>query len=225
MYHILEEIPLFEGIKPALLKEISQHVSLKKYKRNTCVICEGVHNENFYIIIKGEVRVHRTNRNDQNILLAILGEGEFFGELSILDENVASANVTTSQPSEFICIHDRQFLKIIKNNPRISRHMFCHMTQRIRNCDNCIQNLNCGNSFVRVGAVLIQLAEKNGYRRNGSVVIKQIPFQHNIASLAGTSRETVSRTFAELEENAYIIKSGRELVISDYSRFYEEFAQ
>ncbi|RKY53707.1 MAG: Crp/Fnr family transcriptional regulator, partial [Candidatus Neomarinimicrobiota bacterium] len=63
-----------------------------------------------------------------------------------------------------------------------------------------------------------------GYRKNCSVIITKIPFQNNIASLAGTSRETVSRAFSRFEENAYITKTGRHLVINDYPRFYEEFA-
>lgn len=225
MYHILEEIPLFDGISSSALKQISQNVFLEKYKQHKLVIREGEKNEHFYIILKGEVKVYRTSKRNQDIMLAILGEGDFFGELSIMDDNVAAANIATMQSCEFLCIHDRQFLKIMKTNPKIANHLIFHMTQRIRNCDAFIENLNCSSSFERVGAVLLQLAERNGYRKNGSVVIKKLPFQNNIASLAGTSRETVSRTLAHLEENSYVIKSGRELVINDYSRFYEVFSQ
>ncbi|MCF7832713.1 MAG: Crp/Fnr family transcriptional regulator [Candidatus Marinimicrobia bacterium] len=225
MHHLLEEIPLFDGVKPSVLKTISQHVSIKKYKRNQMIICEGGMNEHFYIIKKGEVKVYRTNKYGQNVVLALLHEGEFFGELSILDEDTASANVVTIQSTELLCIHDRQFLRMMKTIPCIANHLFYHMTKRIRTCDDCIKNLNCPNSYDRVGSVLIHLAEKTGYRKNSSVVINKIPFQHNIASLAGTSRETVSRAFNRFKEDAYITKTGRHLVINDYPRFYEEFTQ
>ena len=99
------------------------------------------------------------------------------------------------------------------------------MSHRIRSCDESIENLNRVNSLERVGAVLVQLAERSGYRKRSSVVIEKLPFQHSIASLAGTSRETVSRAFSHLEEKEYIIKSGRHVVINDYPRFYEEFTR
>ncbi|MCK4530216.1 MAG: Crp/Fnr family transcriptional regulator [Candidatus Marinimicrobia bacterium] len=225
MHHILEEIPLFDGVESNILETIFKHVSIEKYKRNQVIICEGGTNEHFYIVKKGEVKVYRTNKYGQHIILALLQEGEFFGELSILDEDIASANVATMQPTELICIHDRQFLKMMKTIPSIANHLFYYMTQRIRYCDESIENLNRPNSYDRVGSVLISLAEKKGYRKNSSVIINKIPFQHNIASLAGTSRETVSRAFTQFEESAYITKTGRHLVINDYPRFYEEFTQ
>lgn len=225
MHHILEEIPLFDGLKPNVLKTISEHVSIKKYKRNQVIIQEGGENEHFYIIKKGEVKVYRKNKFNQDVVLALLQEGDFFGELSIFDENTASANVVTIQPSELLCIHDRQLLRMMKTIPRIANHMFYYMTQRIRSCDENIENLNCPNSFDRVGSVLVRLAEKTGYRKKCSVIINKIPFQNNIASLAGTSRETVSRAFTQFEENAYITKTGRHLVINDYPRFYKEFTR
>ena len=225
MKNILEEIPLFDGVKPSILETISNDFIIKKYKRNRPILVEGGTNDHFFIINKGEVRVFRTDKNDQKVILAILGEGDFFGEMSLLDDCPVSANITTSQPSELLCISRRKFNKMLKTIPKFSKRLFSQMSQRIRNCDESIENLNKPNTYERVGTVLIKLAEKSGYRKKTTVVIDKLPFQHNIASLAGTSRETVSRTFAQLEEKEYISKSGRYLVINDYPRFYEEFSK
>lgn len=223
MHRILEEIPLFDGIKQSVLRTISPYFTLKKYKRNRMILTEGSENNHFYIIKKGGVRVYRKNKSDQKVILALLQEGDFFGEMSILDDNPVSASVSTTQPSEILCINQRNFYQMLKKAPGIAQRLFAYMSQRIRNCDQCIENLKKSNTYERVGNVLIQLAEKSGYRKKTSVVIDKIPFQHQIASLAGTSRETVSRTFAQLEENEYIIKDKRHLVINDYPRFYKEF--
>ncbi|MDZ7797639.1 MAG: helix-turn-helix domain-containing protein [Candidatus Marinimicrobia bacterium] len=75
-----------------------------------------------------------------------------------------------------------------------------------------------------MAAVLLDYAEYFGYRYKKSVIIKKTPFQHEIAAIAGLSRETVSRSFAQLEEENYIKKSGRHLVITDYPRFYNVFS-
>lgn len=223
MHRLLEEIPLFDGISNCVLRQISEKIILKKYRQNCLVIMENTPNEDFYIIKSGEVRVFRENKDGEKIVLAILEEGEFFGEMSILESNVASASVITTQISEFICIRDRQFMSMMKRTPSIASRMFSNLSQRIRYCDDNIKNLNLHKSCDRVAAVLLYFAEQRGYRRSNSVVIKRIPFQHSIASLAGTSRESVSRVFNDFQENNYIIKTGRELVIKDYPRFYEEF--
>ncbi|MFA6618651.1 MAG: Crp/Fnr family transcriptional regulator [Candidatus Neomarinimicrobiota bacterium] len=223
MHRLLEEVPLFDGVNPCILRQISQKISLKKYKLNRVVVTEASSNEYFYIIKSGEVRVFRENKDGEKIILAILGEGEFFGEMSILESNLASASVITTQDSEFICIRDRQFMSMVKRTPSISTRMFSNLSKRIRYCDDSIKNLNKHCTCDRVATVLLYFAEKRGYRRSNSVVIKKMPFQYSIASLAGISRESVSRAFNNLQDNDYIIKTGRELVINDYQRFYEDF--
>jgi len=225
MHQKLAEIPLFDGIKPTVLKSISPFFSSKKYKRKKVIIRADQENDRFYIIKSGELKVYRINKYNQEILLALLGEGDFFGEMSILDGNMASANVAVLQPCELLSVHKRDFMKIMKTVPKFSAHMFHYLTQRIRSADENIENLNRPNSYERIAAVLVQIAERSGYRKRSSVVIDKIPFQHNIASLAGTSRETVSRALNQLKEDAYIYKNGRHLVIRDYPRFYEEFTQ
>jgi CRP-like cAMP-binding protein len=225
MHHILEEIPLFDGVKPSVLKSNLDHLTIKKYKRNQLIIHENERNTNFYILLKGEVKVFRRNKYRQEIILTLLQEGDFFGELSILEDHTASANVATIKPTQVLCIKDRQFMKLLKTVPRFSERLFYYMSHRIRSCDESIECLKRANSLERIGAVLVQIAEKSGVRKKTSVIIDKLPFQNNIASLAGTSRETVSRAFSRLEENEYISKSGRYLVINDYPRFYEEFSR
>ena len=111
MYQILEEIPLFDGVKKSILKTISEDFNIIKYKRNDHIMCEGDRNNYFYIIAKGSVRVYRNNTSKKNVILALLHEGDFFGEMSILDDSAVSANVTALQKTELLCMHKRKFKK------------------------------------------------------------------------------------------------------------------
>ncbi len=224
MYQELEEIPLFDGIKVSDLKKISSLVTHKKVKRNQLIIRQGDVCQYFYIIKKGQAKITITRDPDHEVILAFLSEGEFFGELSLLDEDICSANVYAQQACELMCIKSENFKKLLKTVPELSYRLLYHMAQRIRYSDRCIHNLNIKNSTRRIGIVLLHLAEQSGYRYKDSVIIKKIPFQQDIASLAGTSRETVSRSFSRLQDHAYIQKNGRHLVINDYKRFYREFS-
>ncbi len=221
---LLEEFPLFDGISTSVLNQISEKTTITKAKLNTLIIHENSMNEYVYFIKKGEVCVYREDKNKEKIVLAILSEGDFFGEMSVLENYEASASVMTTQSCEFIAFHDRYFIRIMKRYPKIASKLFSYMSQRIRHCDESIKTLSKSQCGDRIAAVIIHLAEKSGYRRKDSVIIKRLPYNYNIASLAGTTRESVCRTFSILEENEYITRNGRELVINDYPRFYEKYS-
>jgi CRP/FNR family transcriptional regulator/CRP/FNR family cyclic AMP-dependent transcriptional regulator len=224
MYHALEDIPLFEKLKAADLELIAQHVVFKKYKRNEMLMREGEPGRQFCILKKGKAKVFRTNERSQEIILAFLHDGDFFGELSILDECECCANVCAQQNCEVLCIKSSHFKRLIKSIPSLSYQLLTHMSVRLKASNQCVKNLNGSPSTRRIGNILLQYAEEYGYRCKGSVVIKKIPFQHEIAGLAGTSRETVSRTIARLQNDKYIIKNGRQVKICEYQRFYEDFS-
>ncbi len=224
MYHELEEISLFETLKASDLEEIAKYVIVKSYKRNECILLEGKMNRQFCIIKKGKIKISCSDRNGKEVIFALLGEGDFFGEMSIIDKDHCSATVTCMQACKIYCMKDIYFKRLLTKVPGLAYHLLNHMSRRLRCSNRCIENLNCRNSLHRVGSVLLDLAEYSGYRYKKSVIIKKIPFQHDIAAIAGISRETVSRSFSQLEEGNYIKKSGRHLVITDYPRFYNIFS-
>lgn len=218
----LEEIPLFERLKESDLQLIGMYTSCQRFKRHEFVIRQGKGNQNFYIIKKGRVKISCPQEEGHDIILAFLQDGDFFGEMSILEHNACSANAECMQNCEIYCIRKDKFRKILREVPGLSLRLLSSMSQRLRCTNQCIENLNCRNTLRRISVVLNSIAELYGYRMKKSVVIHKIPFQQDIASLAGTTRETVSRKLSQLEEQAYIKKSGRYLVIRDYSRFYED---
>ncbi|MBW6457670.1 MAG: Crp/Fnr family transcriptional regulator [FCB group bacterium] len=224
MYHALEDIPLFEKLKASDLSLIAQYVVFKKYKRNEILLREGDPGHQFCILKKGKAKVFRINERSQEIILAFLHDGDFFGELSILDECECCANVRAQQNCEVLCIKGHHFKKLIRCIPELSYQLLAAMSMRLKASNQCVKNLNGSASTRRIGNILLQYAEEYGYRCKGSVIIKKIPFQHEIAGLAGTSRETVSRTITKLKNDKYIIKNGRQVVICEYQRFYEDFS-
>jgi len=224
MYRELEEIPLFEGLKPADLGSIAGYIYVQHYKRNECILQKGARNRHFCIVKKGRLKISCTDEAGHKVLFCLLGEGDFFGEMSLLEREGCSASVYSLQASDIYCIRDIHFKRLLTQIPGLAYALLNHMSQRLRHTDRCVEYLNCRNSLQRVGKVILDLAEFNGYRYKRSVIIKKMPFQHDIAALAGTSRETVSRHFADFEESGMIKKSGRYLVINDYSHFYDTFS-
>ena len=117
-----------------------------------------------------------------------------------------------------------EFLDILEQYPRISISLLEELTNRLRKSDQQIESLSLSDVEQRIGITLIRLAEELGTIKQGSVKIKNIPIQQEIANMAGTSRETVSRTFKLLEEKGLLSRQGRQLVIHNFNQFSKTFS-
>lgn len=223
MYWELQEIPLFEKFKQNDLKYIYQFISRHKYKRNEYIIRQGNGNSYFYIIKSGQIKICTMSQQGIDIVLALLQDGEYFGEMSLIDRSECCASAICMQPCVLYSIRQDKFQKLLREYHIMLMLLLKKNIERLRYNNFQMNNLKCRNSVRRVAVILNCLAEENGYRSRKSVVIEKIPFEKDIASMAGTSRETVSRTLSLLQEQKYITKNCRRIVILDYQRFYVDF--
>ena len=111
----------------------------------------------------------------------------------------------------------------LEEYPRVSIQLLKELTIRLRKSDLQIASLTLRDAEKRIGLCILRLAGEQGTIRQGHVKIKKFPFQHDIANMAGTSRETVSRTLVLFEQNGLIQREGRQLTIVDYMQFQREF--
>ena len=144
--------------------------------------------------------------------------------MSLLDGAGRSANVVALEASEVLTLARNDFLDILQQYPKISISLLEELTQRIRKSDQQIESLSLSDVEQRIGITLIRLAEELGTIKQGSVKIKNLPYQQDIANMAGTSRETVSRTFKLLEEKGLVTREGRKLTIYNFNQFTKTFS-
>ena len=154
----------------------------------------------------------------------LLGEGEFFGEMSLLDGETRSANAIAIEESDVLILKRHDFLLFLERFPRIAISLLTEMAGRIRKSDQQIESLSLSDAEHRIGITLIRMAEELGTIRQGKVEISNLPYQQDIANMAGTSRETVSRMMKILEDKGFIKRSGHSLSILDYSQFKRTFS-
>ena len=115
-------------------------------------------------------------------------------------------------------------MEILQEYPKISISLLEELTQRIRKSDQQIESLSLSDVEQRIGITLIRLAEELGTIKQGNVKINNLPYQQDVANMAGTSRETVSRTFKLLEEKGLLTREGRKLTIYNFNQFTKTFS-
>jgi CRP-like cAMP-binding protein len=180
--------------------------------------------DTLFILNKGSVKITRLSDDGREVILSILGEGDFFGEMSIFDGENRSANVIALEDTSVLILKRGDFLDLLEKHPRIAIVLLQEMAMRLRRSDQQIEGLSLSDAENRIAMSLLRLAEDLGIIKQGQVVIENLPYQQDIANMAGTSRETVSRMLTLLQRKGYIQKRGRRLTITNYDEFVKQFS-
>lgn len=217
--HFLRNIPIFSEIDENELLQIARVGVRKKYKRGSMILLEEEVGAALFVIISGKVKVIRSDEDGREVILSILGENDFFGEMALLDGLTRSASVVAITKTELFMVHRRDFLKLLNEYPAVAISLLKELTMRLRKADTQIKSLSLKDAAGRVANVILQLADDIGKIRKGRVEIDQLPLQQDLANMAGTSRETISRVVHMFIRKGHLELQGDKLIINDYEKF------
>ena len=190
----LKWVPIFSELEEETIEKIAQVGVRKSYGKENVILMEEEAGSALFVIISGKVKISRTSSDGREVILSILSEADFFGEMAILDGLTRSATVISIEDSELYIIQRTQFLDLLKSHPEISISLLQELTQRLRTADMKIKALTLKDAEGKVATVILQIADDYGKIKQGMVEIEKLPLQQDLANMAGTSRETISRT-------------------------------
>ena len=220
---LLQSVSLFWDLSEKQLGYIAKQMIPRNYSSGEYFFLEDSEGEQCFFVINGSVKVTRLSKDGREVILAILNEGEFFGEMSLLDGDARSANVIALENTKVFTLNRKDFLNVIKEYPGIAIELIKILAHRIRKSDRQITSLSLSDAEKRIALCILRIADEQGIIQRGLVSIKKMPIQQDIANMSGTSRETVSRTLKLFETEGFIMREGRQLIIKDYKKFGREF--
>ena len=213
MINFLKLVPIFSSLNDEELDAIVRLSSEMNYPKNKIIFIENEEGYKLYIILKGSVKVVKIFDSGEEIILAVLHKGDFFGDMSLLDGNPRSATVISNEDTILLIINRNNFEKVIEKYPQIALKLLKELTLRLRRADELIGNLAFMKVTGRVAGVLLKLAEEHGRETKEGILIKSRPTHQTIASMVGSTRETVTRVLKQLEERKYIRMTGKDITI------------
>ncbi len=220
---LLKRIPMFAQLDISDLEKIAKLCVSKIYRKDQIILVEEDVGSSMFLIRHGRVKVSRVSDDGREVILSILEDGDFFGELSLLDGKARSASVTAIENSEVLLLRRGDLLRLLEEYPQIAIGLLKELAARIRRSDTQIKSLSLQDAMGRVASSLIMFAEDHGRRNKQEMIIPRIPLQQDLANMSGTSRETISRVFKYLEDEKLIVRNGRRLSIPDYPKFKRMF--
>ena len=205
---LLRSVPLFAELDEAELSRIASVAVPRSFPEGTRVFHEGDQSDACYVVRSGTFRVTREHPDGRAITLATLETGDIVGELAMLDGEVRSASVETlGGEGELLALPASDMLSLLERNPEITVKIAAALTRRLRAANERISRQSFQTVPSRVAGVLLQLASEEADEGSGTEVTIRMN-QADLAQLAGTSRESVSRFLADLDR-AGVVRAGR----------------
>ena len=183
----LKRVPLFSGLTDSQIERLAAGSVRRNFPKGRTIVAEGEPSQSLYILLSGRAKVQRSDTEGKEVILSVLGSGECFGEMSLIDDAPRSASVITLESSDFMSIAKESFKAVLMTSPEISLRIMKGLVKRLREADKKIETLALLDVYGRVARVLLDFSEPVG---NDRIVKNKLPRQE-IAKMIGASREMV----------------------------------
>lgn len=209
----VEPVTRVVPIENHALDSFLHHCHTKKYEARSTIIHAGDESETLYYIIDGSVSVVIEDEDCNEIVLAYLNSGDFFGEMGLFEEHLKrSAWVIARSPCEVAEIHYNQFMVLARETPEILFQLSSQLASRLRKTSRKVSNLAFMDVIGRVARTLLELArEPDAITHPDGMQIKIT--RQEIAKIVGCSREMAGRVMKTLEEGGLINAHGKTVVV------------
>jgi CRP/FNR family cyclic AMP-dependent transcriptional regulator len=202
--NLFRNVQLFSTLTDEELDSIRENMQVKKFRKNEVILYEENTNEVMYVILAGKVKVIQTTEYGKEIILAIHGAGDFFGEISLIDSKTVPAVVIAMEASVVTIISKGVFYSLLYTQGKVLDHLLQILCSRLRDSWSRIQILSFNNAAQRVRMLLVQLASEHGKSTEEGTLLSIRLTHQDIADMAGIARETVTRVIDKLHREGVI---------------------
>ena len=219
---LLRTVPIFSELREEHVQSLARLTLRRRYPKDTVVFFENEEGDFFFMILEGRIKVTILGDDGREVILSVLGPGDFFGDMALLDNEPRSASAIAVEDSELISLHRSDFDALMATNPSITLALVRTLTARLRRANHQISTLALLDVAGRVARVILDLAREEGRRlRDGRISFRR-PTHQEIAHRIGTTRETVTRMLKELERQGFIHVDGKDVVVEpDFEKIFD----
>lgn len=211
--NILRKISFFKSLPVSELQNLAGLMRLKVYDKHETIFREGDVGDALFIIKEGKAKVVVRGEDGSEIVIAILSNGDFFGEMSLFSDLPRSADVISMEYGEFWVLSKNDFLSLIGRSPVLAIELLKEMSYRQRVTNEKLENIALHGVEGQIENMLIQLGEKHGIEVEGGILIPIKLTHQDIAEMCGTTRETVTRNLKKLVDKGSIKIESKQIIL------------
>ncbi|HSK26127.1 MAG TPA: Crp/Fnr family transcriptional regulator [Jiangellales bacterium] len=218
MDDVLRSAPLFRELDDEAAAALRASMMEVRLGRGEVLFHEGDTGDRVFVVIEGKVKLGRTSSDGRENLLAILGPGQMFGELSLFDPGPRSATVTAVTDTVLLSLANEDMLTWLTGRPEVARGLLLQLGQRLRRSNDTLADLVFSDVPGRVAKALLDLSMRFGVPSEEGVRVVHDLTQEELAQLVGASRETVNKALADFAGRGWLRLEQRSVVLLDVER-------
>ena len=215
---VLRQSPLFSGVDEDSAAVLEDSMAASSLDRGDVLFNEGDSGSQLYVVIEGKIKLGRTSADGRENLLAILGPGQMFGELSFFDPGPRSATATAVTDVELKSLGHDALSPVLVTHPDVALALLHQLAGRLRRTNEVVGDLVFSDVPGRVAKALLDLAGRFGRKADDGVHVNHDLTQEELAQLVGASRETVNKALADFASRGWMRLEPRSVVILDLER-------
>lgn len=207
----LENFPLLAALDAADRRTLATKLLQRTVRARQPVFVQGDDGDELYLILKGSVRIVALGAEGREVTLALLSQGNFFGDMALLDGHPRSASAIAAEDCEILVLHREDFFRVLERSPGSVRSLLAFLSERLRRANERIHDVSLLTVRRRLAGVLRDLALRQGTDDGTGILLPREVSHRALAETLNTSRETVSRELAELRSRGLVEQEGRRI--------------
>ncbi len=215
---VLSASPLFAALDAEGARALRETLVEKHVLKGQILFEEGEPGDRLYVILDGKVKLGHSSPDGRESLMAVLGPGEMFGELSLFDPGKRAATATALTDASVLELSNEQLMPWLAGRPEVAAALLQALARRIRRTNEAMADLVFSDVPGRVAKALMDLGEKFGSVTPEGLLVTHDMTQEEIAQLVGASRETVNKALADFTQRGWVRLESRQVVILDVER-------
>ncbi|GAA3575305.1 Crp/Fnr family transcriptional regulator [Microlunatus spumicola] len=215
---VLTKAPLFAELDDGSAAALEQAMGTLRLSKGEILFREGETEDRLYVVVAGKIKLGRSGSAGRENLLAVLGPGQMFGELSVFDPGPRSSTATAVTAVEVRTLEHDELMRWIEGHPEVARSLLAQLAGRLRRANDVVADLVFSDVPGRVAKQLLELARRFGDRKDDGVHVHHDLTQEELAQLVGASRETVNKALADFAARGWIRLEPRSVTLLDVER-------
>lgn len=212
---LLKKVPFFSGLSDSDLTMVAGVMCEKTYGKGALIFFEGEPGEALFVIKRGRVKISKSTADGREQILHILKDGDIFAEVVLFDQGSYPATAEAVEDTTTWLLRNKDMEQLLHSHPLLAIKLLRVMSKRLRQSQLLIRDLALHDTYGRLAGLLIRFMRREGKKTDDGTILDLELTRQEIASMIGTSRETVARILSRFQKDGILILDKQRIVIID----------
>jgi CRP/FNR family transcriptional regulator, cyclic AMP receptor protein len=209
----VKQVPLFQSLDPAVSRRIGELLRERYLNKGDILFRKGDEGTALYLITRGKIKISVTSRLGDEVTLAVMAAGDFFGEMALLDGMPRSADAVALEDTDLLFLNRTEFLSVVMENENAVKAILAALALRLRKADDFLADTCFMSIASRLAKRLVEFAQAHGQPSEGSTDVIVSLTQTELASMIGVTRESINKQLRVLKDKGFVSTAPRQITI------------